>query len=59
MVGFEFPADAILQAVANGKSDLIVMGVNKRSATVAAHLPWSTASHVVGQAPCPVLTVRG
>ncbi len=59
VVGFEFPADAVLRAAGNGQADLVVMGVNKRSATVSAHLPWSTASHVVGQAPCPVLTVRG
>jgi nucleotide-binding universal stress UspA family protein len=58
-VGFDFPADAVLRAAGGGQADLIVMGVNKRSAAVSAHLPWSTASHVVGQAPCPVLTVRG
>jgi nucleotide-binding universal stress UspA family protein len=60
VVEFEFVADTILRAACEHKADLVVMGVNKRAtATISSHLPWSTASQVVGRAPCPVLTVRG
>jgi nucleotide-binding universal stress UspA family protein len=41
--------------------DLIVMGVKKSSSenAISTHLPWAIASQVVGDAKCPVLTVRG
>jgi len=39
-------------------ADLIVLGIAAASAS-AAHLPEGVTYKVVGQAPCPVLTVRG
>lgn len=60
IVRFEFPADGILRLASERDADLVVMGVRKRAAPVAAaHLPWATATDVVSRAPCPVLTIRG
>lgn len=59
VVGFEFPPEGIVRVAKERQADLIVMGVRKAAAAaLKAHLPWSTASEVVGVAPCPVLTVR-
>ncbi len=59
LVGFDFPAQGILQVARERAADLIVLGVRKPgAATLTSHLPWSTASDVVSAAPCPVLTVR-
>ena len=59
VVCFDFPAEAILQIARDRQTDLIVLGVNRRTAAgLSSHLPWSTASEVVSTAPCPVLTVR-
>lgn len=59
VVCFDFAAEGILQIARDRQSDLIVLGVNRRAAVgFSSHLPWSTASEVVGAAPCPVLTVR-
>ncbi len=54
------PAAEMILGVAESKhAALIVMGAHRASEhSVAAHLPWATASTVVCQAPCPVLTVR-
>ncbi len=54
------PAAGMILSVAERKqAGLIVMGAHRASThSVAAHLPWATASAVVCQAPCPVLTVR-
>jgi nucleotide-binding universal stress UspA family protein len=54
------PAAETILAIAKSKqADLIVMGVHHASkASIASHLPWTTASEVVCQAHCPVLTVR-
>jgi nucleotide-binding universal stress UspA family protein len=60
LVTFDFPAPGITQVARERDVDLIVMGVGKPAvAALKAHAPWSTASEVVGAAPCPVLTVRG
>lgn len=59
VVSFEFPAEGILHLAESQSADLIVMGVHKRAARAAAHLPWAIAYDVVCHAPCPVLTVRG
>jgi nucleotide-binding universal stress UspA family protein len=60
VVRFEFPAEGILRLATEREADLIVMGVRKVSETaVPGHLPWPIASHVVSEASCPVLTVRG
>jgi nucleotide-binding universal stress UspA family protein len=52
-------ADTILRVAKSKQADLIVMGAHRASASsIASHLPWATASAVVCQAHCPVLTVR-
>ena len=60
-VRFEFPAEGILRLAAERAVDLIVMGVKKSSSenAISTHFPWAIASQVVGDAKCPVLTVRG
>lgn len=52
-------AETILKVATSRKADLIVMGAHRASIhSLAPHLPWATASAVVAQACCPVLTVR-
>jgi nucleotide-binding universal stress UspA family protein len=52
-------SDMILSLAKSNQADLIVMGAHRASASsIATHLPWATASAVVCQAHCPVLTVR-
>ena len=59
-VRFDTPVHGILQVARERQADLIVMGVGKPAAApLGSHSPWSTASDVVREAPCPVLTVRG
>jgi nucleotide-binding universal stress UspA family protein len=49
----------ILNTAESRRAGLIVMGAHRASMhSVAAHLPWATASYVVCEAHCPVLTVR-
>lgn len=49
----------ILNTAESRRAGLIVMGAHRASLhSVAAHLPWATASAVVREAHCPVLTVR-
>jgi nucleotide-binding universal stress UspA family protein len=51
-------AEMILSTAESKKAGLIVMGAHRASLhSVAAHLPWATASAIVSQAHCPVLTV--
>jgi nucleotide-binding universal stress UspA family protein len=51
-------AEAILSYASNAGVDLIVLGIDWRDPTIAAHLPKSdTAYRLVSGAPCPVLTV--
>jgi nucleotide-binding universal stress UspA family protein len=59
-VKFGTPADGILQAAAEEKVDLIVMGVRGAGSLIRAtqHLG-TTADRVVSESCCPVLTVRG
>ncbi len=59
IVGGGLAAGMILSIAESKRAGLIVMGAHRASLhSVAAHLPWATASTVVCQAPCPVLTVR-
>lgn len=52
-------ADTILQAAAETRAGLIVMGArHSEEARLASHIPWATASTVARRACCPVLTVR-
>jgi nucleotide-binding universal stress UspA family protein len=52
-------AKTILEVARNRQASLIVMGAHPTSVkSLVSHLPWATASTVVCQAHCPVLTVR-
>lgn len=59
LVGTDFLAEGILTASAKFNIDLIVMGANRTTSKMAAHIPWSAVHEVVRDAPCPVLTVAG
>ena len=49
----------ILALAESRKAGFIVMGAHRASEhSLTAHLPWATASTIVREAPCPVLTVR-
>jgi nucleotide-binding universal stress UspA family protein len=57
---FDFPVPGILRLAKERGVDLIVMGVKHAgSRALREYSPWPTASQVVAQAKCPVLTVRG
>ncbi|MFZ3265906.1 MAG: universal stress protein [Terriglobales bacterium] len=59
-VAFDLAAPGILTAAEELEADLIVMGVHRaRLPRVDAHVPGTTASEVIGNAHCPVLTVCG
>jgi nucleotide-binding universal stress UspA family protein len=59
MVECGLAPDLILRTAESRQAGLIVMGAHRASVhSVAGHLPWATASTVVCEAPCPVLTVR-
>jgi nucleotide-binding universal stress UspA family protein len=52
-------AEVILAAAREKKAGLIVMGAHRAwSQSMAGHLPWATASAILCEAPCPVITVR-
>ncbi len=58
-VHFEFPVEGVLLFAEEHNVDIIVMGVHKPAgASLTSHLPWTVASEIVSDAPCPVLTVR-
>lgn len=60
VVRFEFPVEGVLRFAEERDADLIVMGVRQTAGTaLTSHLPWTIASEIVSEAPCPVLTVRG
>ena len=52
------PADEIVRLADARNADLIVMGSHSDGA-LSTHLPWTTLHHVLQNAHCPVLTVRG
>jgi nucleotide-binding universal stress UspA family protein len=57
VVGTDFLPEGILNAAAAHRVELIVMGANRISARVAAHVPWTLTHEVICHAKCPVLTV--
>jgi nucleotide-binding universal stress UspA family protein len=60
VVGMDFLPEGILCAAADHAADLIVMGANRgTSPRIASHIPWALTHHVICEARCPVLTVRG
>ena len=59
VVGTDFLTEGILTASAKFNVDLIVMGANRTSSKMAAHIPWSAVHQVIQDAPCPVLTAAG
>ena len=52
------PADEIVRLADARNADLIVMGSHSDGA-LSTHLPWTTLHHVLQNAHCSVLTVRG
>lgn len=60
VVATDFLPEGILLAAKLHDADLIVMGANRaESARLASHIPWAVTYHVIAEAKCPVLTVRG
>jgi nucleotide-binding universal stress UspA family protein len=56
----DFLPEGILCAAAEHQADLIVMGADRgASPRIASHTPWALTHHVICDACCPVLTVRG
>lgn len=59
-VEFDLAAPGILTKAQETEADLIVMGVHRaRLPRIDAHVPGTTASEVIANAHCPVLTVCG
>jgi nucleotide-binding universal stress UspA family protein len=56
---FGSAAECILKVASEREADLIVLGARTSGEVGTTHLPWSTAHHVIAQAHCPVLTIRG
>jgi len=54
-------AETIAEFSMARRADVIVLGVRCGGAFTrsATHIPWSIAHQIIGQAPCPVLTIRG
>lgn len=60
VVGVDFLPDGILLAACEYDVDLIVMGANRgTSPRLASHIPWALTHHIICDACCPVMTVRG
>ncbi|MBI2681943.1 MAG: universal stress protein [Acidobacteriales bacterium] len=57
VVEFGNASERIVQTARDREAGLIVMGV-KHAEPMSSHTLWATASKVVQNAPCPVLTVR-
>jgi nucleotide-binding universal stress UspA family protein len=53
------PATRILEKIDELRPDVVVLGArHPAQSSLATHLPWSTATRVIAEARCPVLTVR-
>ena len=51
--------EQILKIAEVREADMIVLGARSSMEVGTTHLPWSVAHHVIAEAHCPVLTVRG
>jgi nucleotide-binding universal stress UspA family protein len=51
------PAEVISAVAQSESANLLVVGL--RDSALADHAPWSTLSHIIREATCPVLGVRG
>jgi len=56
---FGSSVECILKVAAEREADMIVLGARTATEVGTTHLPWTTAHHVIAQAHCPVLTIRG
>jgi nucleotide-binding universal stress UspA family protein len=56
--GFGPVTDSILDFVAKGDVDMIVMSVRALDPLIAARLDSGTSHQLISRAPCPVLTIR-
>jgi nucleotide-binding universal stress UspA family protein len=57
VVAPDFLPEGILEVAAERRAGLIVMGATRpRSASAAAHMPWTVVHRVLCEAVCPVLT---
>jgi nucleotide-binding universal stress UspA family protein len=53
------PATSILEKIDELRPDVVVLGArHPTQSNLATHLPWSTATKIIAEARCPVLTVR-
>ena len=59
LLEFGSAPDCILKAASEREADMIVLGARASVEVGTTHLPWSTAHHVIANAMCPVLTIRG
>jgi nucleotide-binding universal stress UspA family protein len=53
------PATEIVGEAEEGHYDLVIVGNKPNGGLLARLLPCSTAAHVVGHAPCPVIVAKG
>lgn len=58
LLEFGSASECILRFAEEREADLIVLGARSSAEVGTTHLPWSTAHHVIANAPCPVLTIR-
>jgi nucleotide-binding universal stress UspA family protein len=56
---FGSASECILKIASDREADMIVIGARPSTEVGTTHLPWNTAHHVIAQAHCPVLTIRG
>jgi nucleotide-binding universal stress UspA family protein len=53
------PATEIVREAEAGRYDLVVVGKSPNGSLLTRLLPCSTAAHVAGHAPCPVIVAKG
>ncbi len=58
LVEFGPAPEAIVKTAVEREADMVILGARSTADIGTTHLPWSSAHHVVANAPCPVLTIR-